>query len=743
MTPDAEVHLTLDAPGRITVVSARIDEGISKQTHARVEIAATDYLDLEEVLEADARIDMSPFGFPERRWTLRVGHIDFARIVEGSLRYVVNAYPAMWLLRFTTNTRKFRNLSAEQIVSQVLAEHGVAHRFALDRPTEVRKYCVQYRETNLDFILRLCEMEGIYYSFEPDGTVLFADRSAGSPPADGPPLYELVEAADAMQWTAPGIYALSKGRSVASGTATVNDYNWKKPRVKLLASAAAADDAELEIYDYPVGYRRPDQGERLARTRLEAQRVPARWVQGSGNVGSFAPARSFTFGPLAGTRFAGEYLLVDVRHDYFNRNFQDAAEATRAGVNYQNRFRAVPLSVPFRAPLVTPHPHITGCHTAMVRGPAGEEIHTDAYGRFRAQFHWDREAVGTDDDSRWLRTLQETQTGTVLARVGWEMSVAYVNGDPDRPIGFARNINGVMQPEYGQPANKTRMTVKTPSYPNQGGFNELRLEDLAGMMHFDWHAEKDFVGEVVRDKTEHVGNDETVTIASSYTHNVEHDQTVRIGGNLKREIGDDLVLNVLNDRKRKVGGDETIEVTEVASFGVAQNDKEKVGGDRKTKAGEERGTITRNVESDLEREVQGSWMAQGDGNLVTTVQGKLVETVAADKQTTAKKGNITTNVTGEHQVKVTGSSIRRSGKDQGYSGERAQIEVGQSSTMLAGSHIEINGERIVLEAEKRLSFKSGALEITLTPALTTIKGKMKLETKGDIHVTGNPDNITK
>src|SRR5262249_41621282 len=151
----------------------------------------------------------------------------------------------------------------------------------------------------------------------------------------------------------------------------------------------------------------------------------------------------------------------------------------------------IPAEVPFRPARVTPRPSITGCHTAMVRGPAGEEIHTDEHGRFRAQFHWDREAKGTDADSRWIRYLQESQTGVTLARVGWEVTTAYIDGDPDRPIGLARDINGAMPPAYAPVANPNTMTVKTPSSPATGGFNEIKLDDSKGSMLFYMRAERD------------------------------------------------------------------------------------------------------------------------------------------------------------------------------------------------------------------------------------------------------------
>jgi type VI secretion system secreted protein VgrG len=741
MIRNQELLLLLQAPVVLTVVRARIEEAISQQTHAVLEVATTEDLDVAAVLEKEAAISLMLDVEEARRWSLRVAEVSFLGSKDGSLRYRISLRPAMWFLRFTTDTRKFRNMSSRDIVAKIFAEKTVPGAWQLMREPEQRKYCVQYRETQLDFVSRLLEFEGIYYSFAGDGTVRLADASGGSPMIDGAPLVELIEAEGAMSWDRTGLFEVAKGARVASGRATVNDFNWKKPKVPLLASVAASEDAELEIYDYPVGYRRPDQGARLAQTRLEAQRVPAKFVAGRGNVPAFAPARRFDFAAGASS-FGGEYLLVEVVHDFVNNKFQVEGGT---GLSYRNSFHAIPKSVPFRPPLVTPHPEIAGTHTAMVRGPAGEEIHTDAHGRFRAQFHWDREAVGTDDDSRWLRQLQETATSMGLARVGWEQTVAYLNGDPDRPVGIARNINGVMQAEYPQPLNKTRMTIKTPTYPSNGGFNELRLEDLMGKMHFDWKAEKDWVGDVVNDRYEHVGNDELHTVGTSMTHNVEHDQTVDIGGNLETKVGVSYPFSVGGDRSKSVGGNEQIEVGSVRALATQQNESEKVGGDRKVTAGEEEGegAITRKVAEDLTRKIGGPWLISGDGNIQATVQQQLTETVSGSKIVVAQDGSIVGTVTGKLDSTIQGSVVRIAAKSMGFSAKNSDIEVKGASMMSAGQKIAINGDHIQIEASAMIKLQSGALAIQLTPGQASIQGKMKLEPGNELVVTGAPDNITR
>lgn len=570
-------ELELGIPQPVTVVRARVEERISQPTRALVEVATPEDLDLEPRLAKRARLSMLVDGLEVRAWPLCVAGSRFEEAKSNGLRFVIELQSLEWFLRFTQETRKFRKLSAKDIVQKVLASQGVEHEWHLLRDPPRRNYCVQYRESNLDFARRLLEFEGIYYTWsdllsDGAGKMILADLSATSPAVPGPSHFELLGGEGAMSDGQEAIHSFTKGARVRSGKATVSDFDWKKPSTKLLRSRAADLDADLEVYDYPTGYRNGADGEHLARIRLEALRANARFATGKGSAWGFAPAHVFTFGGLAGPAFAGEYLLVGVAHEYVNQAFQQ-----RKGTVYENSFEAIPKDVPYRPPVVTPRPNIAGHHTAMVRGPAGAEIHTDKLGRFRVQFHWDREAVGTDDDSRWLRVAQESASSMFLARVGWEMNVGYIDGDPDRPIGLSRNINGVMPPSYGQPGKKNVMTIKTPSSPNSGGFNEIRLDDSGGAMEFYVKAERDLVNLVKNDRSELVTLNDTHTVGKLLNHTVERDQTVTIGSDLSVEIEGTHTLNVGKDHKESIGGSEKLDGGTALAFDVKGNDTEKVG----------------------------------------------------------------------------------------------------------------------------------------------------------------------
>ena len=573
-TMSFDLELGIDQP--FSLVSCKVTEGISQLTRAEVIIAARDELDVSKVLTTAASLRIRLDGHEARKWTLKVGGLAFRGVEQDSLRFQLDLHDPFWLLRFTQNTRKFRNLTTEAIVTKILTECGVPFAWTTTRPCDERNYCVQYHETNLAFISRLLEFEGIYYTTDPDGTLTFADASGASP--DLPGTFDLLDASGALDRDSVGVHDFRRGARVTSGKSTVNDWDWKKPQSNLIATSSADGDTDLEVYEYPTGYRNVPQGSALAKLRVEALRAGAHFVEGRGNAPSFAPAHIFTFD--GDPAFAGDYLLTKIEHEMHTPGF-DAANAT----TYENRFEAIPRAVSFRPQLVTPQPTIAGNHTAMVRGPIGEEIHTDKYGRFRAQFHWDREAKSTDDDSRWMRMLQESATSMTLARVGWEVSAGYIDGDPDRPIGIARHINGVMTPTYGTPANHTRMTIRTPSYPGGLGYNELRMEDVAGSMHMDMRAERDLNAKVENDKTETIGNNETHIVSKSFEHNIDRHQKVHIGAVSDTTVNKQDRLTVLNDRIMIVGGNENVDVKKEYTVTIGNNDTEKVGGSRITIAG--------------------------------------------------------------------------------------------------------------------------------------------------------------
>lgn len=591
-TLTVETVLELPVKGGHELVALRISEGMSEHTKAVAELSSAEDLDFGPALHEPATIVVLYDGLEVRRLTLRVASGAFTRVEGGMLRYLVELESPFWFLGHTLNTRKFRNMTAREIISKVLDEGGIEHTWTTTRQPPRRKYCTQYRESNRAFVERLLEFEGIYHTTDEHGVLVLGDVSGASPEL-GP--FELYQSAGGLTHAGLGLQEVSLGAQTASGKVSLSDFNWKKPHTSLLVSADAGASAELEVYDAAGGYRKAADGSTIAQIRLEALRAMAVTLEGRGTVPSFAPAHVFELGESAGAAFSGEYLLVGVEHLYSDERFGDsdltrsfddalglASSSSSSGPTYSNRFVAIPRATHFRPAVRTPSPNLAGCHTAMVRGPAGQEIHTDPHGRFRAQFHWDREATGSDEDSRWMRMLQENHSSLFLARVGWEVNVAYIHGDPDRPIGLARDINGVMPPSYAQPSKKMMMTIKTPSTPATGGFNELKLDDSAGAMGFFVQAEKNLRNGVRNDHLENVANNEFHVQGASIGRAVTRDQVSTIGANSTAKVGGTHSVAVSKNRTVKIGGSETVKVAERGIVLVEGNETEKVGSVRLT-----------------------------------------------------------------------------------------------------------------------------------------------------------------
>lgn len=798
------IEVDLDIGDRTwPALAARVEEGMSELGGAWIELALGEDLDIEQLLEEEAVVTVTWAGEEIRRFTMRLARGRFLDERDGALRYELELRPALWFLGLDRNTRKFRDETTEAIVSRVLDEGRVRHAWRTTRPTASRPYCVQYRETNLAFVLRLLEYEGVYYSFDPDGVMILADASSASRPAPGKAVYTMMQAAGALSHGDFEVTSFERGAAVGSGKATVNDYSWKTPKLSLLASATGARDAHLEVYDYPTGYRDPGMGAVLAKLRLEALEAQKRFAEGTSSVPGFTPARTFDFQHDEAASFSGRWLLVHVEH-----RFRAGGEGVIA---YENRFRAIPAEVPFRPALVTPWPIVAGNHTAMVRGPAGEEIHTDRYGRAKVQLHWDREARGTDEDSRWIRTLQEISTSIALSRVGWEISVGYIDGDPDRPIGLARLINGQMVPTYGQPANRNRMTIRTETYPGKAGYNELRMDDSGGSMTMDWHAQKDMRNVVRHDRTETIGQNLTVLIQKGSSRVVEKDQAVEIGANEIRNVSRDAILKVEKDRAHTIAGSETVNASGEADATVDGNDTETVGSIRMTRTGSFgvpvpspkelikslvpsagdvaskaagasfgsslgsiaqsvvptpkqalsaatgglsdirslsdltallKGSIDRAVQKRFTRMVGGAQVAMAGGSIAHEAGKLLVEAVGGAKLTVAATEGIRQAVSGYLMSAVGGLVLRKSKGDMSVSAKKTSVNVGAAATLSSAERVELRGTEIDVTAAEKLTLDAGDLVIEMTPDKVTLKGSVKLESGDRIKVRGNPDKLT-
>jgi type VI secretion system secreted protein VgrG len=398
-------------------------------------------------------------------------------------RYRATLVPWTWLLTRTTDSRIFQNLSVPEIIEKIFNEKKFTDfSMEVQEQHDKREYCVQYRETDFNFISRLMEDEGIYYYFthsQNTHTMVIADTPGKHKKLPRTVRHYRISSVPVGEDT---ISTLEKYQEVQAGKYTLNDFNFEIPNTKLIASVDSQQNlgpGEREMYDFPGGYGAKASGEKLARIRMEEEEARVTTLNGSGNCRDFFSGCRFTLTNAYRPDISDkEYLLTAIEHKAA-QGWEGETE-----VDYQNSFTCIPFTVPFRPPLVTVKPFIHGSQTAIVVGKAGDEIYTDKYGRIKVQFHWDREGKRDENASCWIRVGQiwagQGWGAVWIPRVGHEVIVSFMEGDPDFPLITGNVYDSANMPPYTLPGEKTKSTIMSHTTPNGQTYNELLMEDLNG-----------------------------------------------------------------------------------------------------------------------------------------------------------------------------------------------------------------------------------------------------------------------
>jgi type VI secretion system secreted protein VgrG len=464
-------------------------------------------------------------------------------------RYQATIVPWVWNLAQTADCRIFQNKSVPDIIQQIFSDLGFSDfQMSVTGTYNPRTYCVQYRETDFEFVSRLMEEEGIFYFFQhSDGKHVMVIADAASAHQACPVLSTAVyePAAGVQQGTS--VTSWMQLQEVRPAKYTLTDYNFETPSNSLLVTrpttVTVAKNDKLEIYDYPGEYLKTDEGNRYVRLRMEEETTPQTQIEGTGDIRSFTAGCTFDLSRHYRGDANGTYVLTTVNHRGASNILSGGADT------YSNSFTCIPKAIPYRPARATPKPVIRGCQTALVVGTAGEDIDTDKYGRVLVQFYWDRVGKKDQNSSCWIRVATPwagKQWGMIhIPRIGQEVVVAFLEGDPDQPLIVGSVYNAEQMPPYALPDNKTQSGLKTRS-SLQGGtdnFNELRFEDKKGSEDIFFHAEKDFHREVENDDDLKVLHDQTIEIKNNRTETVkEGDEKVTIKqGNrtVTVETGDD------------------------------------------------------------------------------------------------------------------------------------------------------------------------------------------------------------
>ncbi|MFL7903131.1 type VI secretion system tip protein VgrG [Azospirillum argentinense] len=466
----------------------------------------------------------APAGTPRRFHALVQGFDVGAPIEDGQRSYRLEVVPWLWLLTQTTDCRIFQKQSVRDIIRTVLEDHRAASpavQFDLSGikgADTTRDYCVQYDESDFAFLSRLAEEEGIFYVFRHEADRHVLVMADGASAYKDLPESRIDMAREGQGWG--GITQWVGGYRFRPDRMVQRDFNFETPRTDLTASSntmlPSMRGAPQERFEYPGGYADLGAGTARAKMRMEEIEAPFLQVSGAGSARHMAPGGRFTLHNHAVAAENGRaYVVTGVRHAATDPKLRSTGGGQ---ATYQNSFDAIPADVAFRPPRVTPRPVMRGPQTAIVVGNSGEEIDCDKHGRVRVQFHWDRLGKRNENSSCWIRVAQLSAGRgwghQFIPRIGTEVVVDFLDGDPDRPLIVGSVYNGDNPVPYALPDNKTQSGVKTRSSKGGGpaDFNELRFEDRKGSEQVYFHAQKDFQRVVEKDDTLEVGNNQTETI---------------------------------------------------------------------------------------------------------------------------------------------------------------------------------------------------------------------------------------
>jgi type VI secretion system secreted protein VgrG len=536
------------------VVDFTLNERISSPFELNVSLASEDEIKFDDVVGKEALLTL--LGEDTDRYCHGIiSKFMFTGSRDRFYLYQARVVPSLWLLSLEQDCRIFQNEpneTVEDIVKKVLQDGGITSDrfdFRLQNKPSRREYCVQYRETDLNFISRLLEEEGIFYFFEHTQNkhlLVFGDSTVAYQPVQGNADVPFNPAG-----MVPGeeyVYGFNFSQRVYSGKITQRDFNFEKPSLDLKSEEKDKSYEKLEVYDYPGKYLDQNRGKKLTQIRLQESITYKEKVEGQSACPRFIPGFKFKLKDHERNNLNQEYLLVELIHNGTQPQSLEERSDTEEGTTYSNDFMGIPSSVTFRPEKKTPKTIVEGMQSAIVTGPKGEEIYTDEYGRVKVQFHWDREGKKDDKSSCWIRASTRLAGGNYgmifIPRIGQEVLVDFLEGDPDQPIITGLLYNADNMPPYKLPDEKTKSTIKTNSSIGGNGFNEIRFEDEKGKEQIFIHGEKDLDIRIKSDRRESIGNDRHLIVKRDLKEKIEFDKHVMVGRNEFREVKTDYNLKV-------------------------------------------------------------------------------------------------------------------------------------------------------------------------------------------------------
>jgi type VI secretion system secreted protein VgrG len=647
-----------------------------------------------------------------------VTDISVGATTPGAPEVIVVLEPRFALTRLRQDIRLFREKTVPEIVTEVLQGHGIRPTLRLSGSYARLHYCVQFRETDFAFVSRLLEDEGIFYFFAEDGSMVLGDSTGAYDEIAGGPRIPF-RAASSLDEDDDAVTELGERALMLPGEVTLRDFNPEHPSLDMDAQASGPTAAGPEWYEYPGEYAEPDEGARKAKLVAESFSCAASRHVGRSTSGRLLPGATFQLAECPSGLEEGAYVITRLDHDWsFDRGgFVVELEARHGDVTY-------------RPPRVTPAATITNPVTAVVTGPAGEDIYTDEWGRVKVHFHWDRQFPYDDTCSWWVPVLQDNtgQSGSI-PRIGWEMLVHFLEGDPDRPVAVGRVYNPNDPPHTPLPENKTRSMIRSLSSPREAarddsGTNEILFEDLAGQEVIQFHAQKDQNVVVAHDKTEtilvhqksrihrdeqiQVGNDQKVTVDGDIRPTVRGNQIWFTAGNRDLTVSKGLQCSVGGNHSLTIGGMHMRRIAQTDSSGANISLTETVGG-----------VI---LEASLKTND-----AEGTKASALLVGGVHVEVAKQDKNETAGMARLET-IGGVLMVKAGGEVGLRATKSRSTTvGGALRASSVKEMAVVACEKLETVSATASFDGPEGVTFKVGDSTLVLKDGIIGVEGKSEIK----------------
>ena len=641
--------------------------------------------------------------------------------------YQATVRPWLWFLTRTANCRIFQDMTVPDIIKQIFDDHPQIADVKKDLTGNYRtwEYCVQYRETDFNFVSRLMEQEGMYFYFKHvDGrhTLILADSYSAHSPFEDYVEIPFIPQDRAGRLEHERINEWNFAREIQPGRYVIDDFDFQKPsveqqvRTKIKREHALAD---YEVYDYPGEYVTTAEGEQVVRTRIEELHAQYELANGSTNARGLCCGHLFKLTGHARADQNREYLVVSAVHN-LEYNEYEAMEHT--GANYQCGFTVLNSRQPFRPQRSTPKPIVQGPQTAIVVGPGGDEIYTDKYGRVKVHFHWDRQSKEDENSSCWMRVSQvhagKGFGGIDIPRIGEEVIISFLEGDPDRPIITGRVYNDNNKPPTGLPKAGMVSGLKSNSTPGGGGYNELTMDDTKGKEKITVHGQYDMNTTVKHDQTTTVHNNRTDKVDVDDSETVGNNQMQQIGVHQTVKVGSNQKITVGANRTESVGGAENITITGHRTETVNSGETVTVNGGRShTVNGVQTTTIS---VAEVHSVGAGRMHNVGAGEAITVGGAQMVNVGGAQMVSVGgiQKVNVgalqSVSVGGPHKLSAAVISVTSKGPIKIKAGAITMIEAptivlkaGGSKIIMNSSGVTIKGAKITIKADGSASIKAG------------------------------------